>query len=57
MIAMLDDRGLAAHDAARLTGVPAVDLSPIRTAGPGRFTLDRLMTMLLASDANAGATV
>ena len=48
IIAVLDDRGLAVHEAASLTGFAAADLSRIRNADLGRFTLDRLMKILVA---------
>ncbi len=48
IIAVLDDRGLAARKAASLTGFAAADFSRIRNADLGRFTLDRLMKMLAA---------
>ena len=54
---MLDDRGLAVRKAASLTGFAAADFSRIRNADLGRFTLDRLMKMLAALDANARVTV
>ena len=57
IIAVLDDRGLAVRKAASLTGFAAADFSRIRNADLGRFTLDRLMKMLAALDANARVTV
>ena len=57
IIAVLDDRGLAVREAAGLTGFAAADFSRIRSADLGRFTLDRLMKMLAALDANARVTV
>jgi len=57
IIAVLDDRGLAARRAASLTGLVAADFSRVRNADLGRFTLDRLMKMLAALDANARVTV
>ena len=57
IIAVLDDRGLAVREAASLTGFAAADFSRIRNADLGRFTLDRLMKMLAALDANARVTV
>ena len=39
------------------TGFAAADSSRIRDADFGRFTLDRLMKMLAALDANAKVTV
>ena len=57
IIVVLDDRGLAVRKAASLTGFAAADFSRIRNADLGRFTLDRLMKMLAALDANARVTV
>ena len=57
IIAVLDDRGLAVRKAASLTGLAAADFSRVRNADLGRFTLDRLMMMLAALDANARVTV
>lgn len=57
IIAVLDDRGLAVRKAASLTGFAAADFSRVRNADLGRFTLDRLMKMLAALDANARITV
>ena len=57
IIAVLDDRGLAERKAASLTGFAAADFSRVRNADLGRFTLDRLMKMLAALDANARVTV
>ena len=42
----LDKKGLSVRKAQRLTGVPAGDLSRIRTADLERFSSDRLMTIL-----------
>ena len=57
IIAVLDDRGPAVRKAASLTGFAAADFSRIRNADLRRFTLDRLMKMLAALDANARVTV
>ena len=57
IIAVLDDRGFAVRKAASLTGFAAADFSRVRNADLGRFTLDRLMKMLAALDANARITV
>ena len=57
IIAVLDGRGLAVRKAGSLTGFAAADFSRIRNADLGRFTLDRLMKMLAALDANARVTV
>ena len=57
IIAVLDDRGLDVCAAASLTGFAAADFSRVRSADLGRFTLDGLMKMLAAVDANARVTV
>ena len=46
IIGVLDDRGLTVRKAAELTGIAAADFSRIRRARLGRFTIDRLMTVL-----------
>jgi len=53
IIAVLDDRGFAVREAASLTEFAAAEFSRVRDADLGRFTLDRLMKMLAALDANA----
>jgi predicted XRE-type DNA-binding protein len=46
IIGVLDERKLTVRAAGELTGVAAADFSRIRKANLGRFTIDRLMTML-----------
>lgn len=46
IIGVLDDRGPSIRDAHALTGIAAADFSRIRRANLGRFTIDRLMTIL-----------
>ena len=46
IIGVLDDRGLTVRDAQAATGIAAADFSRIRRANLGRFTIDRLMTIL-----------
>jgi predicted XRE-type DNA-binding protein len=46
IIGVLDDRGLSIREAHALTGIAAADFSRIRRANLGRFTIDRLMTIL-----------
>jgi len=53
IIGVLDDRGLTVRAAHEVTGVAAADFSRIRNANLGRFTIDRLMTIL----ANLGQEV
>ncbi len=57
IIAVLDDGGLTVRRAAKLSGFAAADFSRIRNADLGRFTLDRLMKMLAALDADAKVTI
>ena len=46
IIGILDDRGLSVRRAGALTGVPYSEFSRIRNAKLGRFTIDRLMTII-----------
>jgi predicted XRE-type DNA-binding protein len=46
IIGVLDDRKLTVRAAHEATGVAAADFSRIRNANLGRFTIDRLMTIL-----------
>ena len=46
IIGVLDDRALSVRKAHELTGIAAADFSRIRRANLGRFTIDRLMTIL-----------
>jgi predicted XRE-type DNA-binding protein len=46
IIKMLDREGLSVRGAHTRTGIAAADFSRIRNADLGRFTLDRLMTIL-----------
>ncbi len=57
IIAVMNDRGLAVHEAASLTGFAAADFSRVRAADLGRFTVDRLIKMLTALDASARVSV
>jgi len=50
IIAVLDRRQLTAREGEKLTGVAAADLSRIRNADLGRFTIDRLVRVLNALD-------
>lgn len=43
---MTDDRGLSVRKAGKLTGVPYSEFSRIRNTKLGRFTIDRLMTII-----------
>ena len=46
IIGVLDDRKRTVRAAQEITGVAAADFSRIRSAKLGRFTIDRLMTIL-----------
>ena len=46
IIKVLDARALTVRKAAEITGIAAADFSRIRRANLGRFTVDRLMTVL-----------
>lgn len=46
IVGVLDDRKLTGRAAHELTGIAAADFSRIRKANLGRFTIDRLMTIL-----------
>ena len=46
IIRTLDREGLSVREAQRRTGIDAADFSRIRNAGLGRFTVDRLMSII-----------
>lgn len=46
IIKILDRKGLSVRKAEELTSIAAADFSRIRNANLGRFTVDRLMTIL-----------
>lgn len=46
IIKTLDRKDLSGRKAEKLTGIAAADFSRIRNANLGRFTVDRLMTVL-----------
>jgi len=48
IIAMLNHRNLTTREGEKLTGITAADLSRIRNADLGRFTIDRLVRVLNA---------
>ncbi|NBC34668.1 MAG: XRE family transcriptional regulator [Alphaproteobacteria bacterium] len=50
ILGIMESRGLSARAAASQTGFDAGDFSRIRNANYGRFTVDRLIRMLLALD-------
>ncbi len=57
IIGVLDDRKLTVRAAHELTGVAAADFSRIRKANLGRFTIDRLMTILASLGQQVEVTV
>ena len=57
IIAVLDERGLSVRKAAALTCFAAADFSRVRNADLGRFTLDRLMKMLVGLDSGLRVTL
>ena len=46
IIGVLDERGLTVRRAGEITGTAPADFSRLRQARLGRFTIDRLMTIL-----------
>lgn len=57
IIGVLDDRKLTVRAAQEATGVAAADFSRIRKANLGRFTIDRLMTILAGLGQEVEVTV
>lgn len=57
IIGVLDDRHMTVRKAEEITGVAASDFSRIRNAKLGRFTIDRLMTILARLDQEVEVTV
>jgi predicted XRE-type DNA-binding protein len=57
IIGVLDDRKLTVRAAQDITGVAAADFSRIRNAKLGRFTIDRLMTILAGLGQEVEVTV
>ena len=57
IIGVLDDRKLTVRAAQELTGVAAGDFSRIRQVKLGRFTIDRLMTILAGLGQDVEVTV
>ena len=50
IIRVLDEQALSVRKAKEITGIAAADFSRIRRANLGRFTVDRLMTILARLD-------
>ena len=59
IVRALDERGLTVRKAESMTGTAAADFSRLRGADLGRFTVDRLMTVLgrLGRDVDVTVTV
>ena len=57
IIKTLDARRLSVREAESLTGTPYADFSRIRNAKLGRFTVDKLMTILGRLDQQVSVTV
>ena len=59
IVRALDERGLTVRKAESVTGTAAADFSRLRNADLGRFTVDRLMTILsrLGRDVNVAVSV
>jgi predicted XRE-type DNA-binding protein len=57
IIGVLDGNRLTVRAAQELTGVAAADFSRIRNANLGRFTIDRLMTILAGLGQEVEVTV
>ena len=57
IVGVLDARGLTVRAAHRATGIAAADFSRLRQARLGRFTVDRLMTILARLDQRVDVAV
>lgn len=57
IVRVLDKRKLSTREAEKLTGVGYSEFSRIRNARIGRFTLDRMITILEKLDKNVEVTV
>lgn len=57
IIKTLDSRKLSVREAEKLTGTPYADFSRIRNVKLGRFTVDKLMTILGKLDQNVSFTI
>lgn len=58
IIGVLDDRKISVRQAEKITGAAAADISRVRNADLGKFTLDRLLRILhrLAPGIEVGLT-
>lgn len=57
IIGAMDKKKLSAAKAGERTAFTAADFSRVRNADLGRFTIDRLIRMLMALDPKQGVTV
>jgi predicted XRE-type DNA-binding protein len=57
IIGVLDERKLSVRAAEKLTGIAASEFSRIRNVKLGRFTLDRMMTILGKLDQNIRVSI
>ncbi|HEX4111122.1 MAG TPA: helix-turn-helix transcriptional regulator [Stellaceae bacterium] len=57
ILRVLDDRKLTVRKAEEITSIAAADFSRIRRARLGRFTVDRLMTILARLDQRVDVTI
>ena len=57
IIRVLDERRLTVRKAQQITGIAAADFSRLRRARLGRFTVDRLITILARLDQQVDVTV
>lgn len=57
ILRVLDNRHLTVRKAEEITGIAAADFSRIRRAKLGRFTVDRLMTILARLDQRVDVTI
>jgi predicted XRE-type DNA-binding protein len=59
IVRSLDEHATSVRRAGEITGIAAADFSRIRSANLGRFTIDRLMTILgrLGRDVDVAVTV
>ena len=57
IVGVLDERGLTVRRAGEITGIAPADFSRLRRARLGRFTIDRLMTILHRLDQRVEVSV
>ncbi len=57
ILRVIDERHLTVRKSEEMTGIAAADFSRIRRAKLGRFTVDRLMTILARLDQRVDVTI